>query len=417
VEVNDVVADCADRRDVMRAVASAAVPRLGDWCAIYVYLDPGDRTPALEVGHTDPAVVSFARDFVERFPDDPNAPWQVPHVVRSGAPEFHPDITDDLLATLPPAAAAAARELDLRSSIAVPLIKERRVIGAMQFVLSGPERRYTHDDLTLAQALAGRVASTLDNRRLAEVHRDIARTLQRSLLPGTLPDVPGAEVAVRYWATGEATEIGGDFYDVFAVDGATHAVVIGDVCGKGPAAAAITALARHTIRASAWRGDDHLAVLEQLNTALLRNEPSTLCTVTYATVTATAAGLRLVVASAGHPLPVLVRADGTASAIGEYGVLLGGFTDVIATVATREVAPGEAVVLYTDGATDIRPPNTLGDEEMRALLARTVSGAPSAEAAASNVFDALDTLEQFDDRDDDVALVVVRAVPPSPGAP
>jgi serine phosphatase RsbU (regulator of sigma subunit) len=380
-----------------------------------VFLDPADRTPALEVGHTDPAVVAFAREFVERFPDDPDAPWQVPHVVRTGVPEFHPDITNDLLATLSPAAAAAARELDLRSSIAVPLVKGRRVIGAMQFVLSGPERHYSLDDLTLAQALAGRVASTLDNRRLAEAHRAVAQTLQRSLLPGALPDIPGAEVAVRYWATGEATEIGGDFYDVFAIDDATYAVVVGDVCGKGPAAAAVTALARHTIRASAWRGDDHLAVLRHLNTALLRSEAGTLCTVAYATMAPTATGLRLVVAPAGHPLPVVVRADGEAVAVGDHGLLLGGFDDLLATTAVCDLAPGDAVVLYTDGASDVRPPDTLSPEDMRALVAQAVVGARGAEDAAARVFDALGELKSFDERDDDIALVVVRVLPAAHG--
>jgi serine phosphatase RsbU (regulator of sigma subunit) len=185
--------------------------------------------------------------------------------------------------------------------------------------------------------------------------------------------------------------------------------VVGDVCGKGPAAAAVTALARHTIRASAWRGDSHLAVLGHLNTALLRSEPGTLCTVAYATLAPAGTGLRLVVASAGHPLPVVVRADAATAAIGAPGLMLGGFDDVFATTAACELAPGDAVVLYTDGATDVRPPSTLSPEDMRALLARTVAGAPSAEAAAGRVFDALGELKAFDERDDDVALVVVRA--------
>jgi serine phosphatase RsbU (regulator of sigma subunit) len=411
VEVNDVVADCADRRAVMRAVANAAVPRLGDWCVIYVLLDPADRVPAVEVGHWDTAVAARARQLVERFPPGPGSPWGVLNVMSTGEPEFHADITDEVLASLSKAAATAARDMDFRSSIAVPLVKRRAVVGALQFLLSGPDRHYNLDDLTLAQALAGRVASALDNRRLAEAHRDVAQTLQRSLLPGTLPEIPGAEVAVRYWATGEATEIGGDFYDVFAVDDATYAVVVGDVCGKGPAAAAVTALARHTVRASAWRGDDHLSVLARLNTALLRSEPGTLCTVAYATVTPMATGLRVVVAAAGHPLPVIVGAQGTAVALGEHGVLLGAFDEVVATTADYVLAPGDTVVLYTDGANDLRPPDTLSPEDMCALVARAVAGAPSADDAAARIFGALGDLKAFDERDDDIALVVLRARP------
>jgi serine phosphatase RsbU (regulator of sigma subunit) len=284
----------------------------------------------------------------------------------------------------------------------------------MIFLLSGGERHYTPDDLTLAQALAGRVASSLDNRRLAELQRDIAHTLQRSLVPDHLPDIPGAEVAVRYWATGEATEIGGDFYDVFAVDDTTHAVVVGDVCGKGPQAAAVTGLARHTIRANAWRGDDHAAVLKHLNTALLRSRSGTLCTVAYATLTPTGTGTRFTVACAGHPLPVLVRADGTASAVGQHNLLLGGFDTVSAMTTTVELAPGDTVVLYTDGATDVRPPGTLSSDAMRELVGSSVAGAASADDAADRLFHALDGRKAFEDREDDVALVVIRAMDGGP---
>jgi PAS domain S-box-containing protein len=418
VEVNDVLAGCADRREVMRAVTRAAVPRLGDWCAIYAFLDAANPVPAVEVAHVDPTMVAHAEDLlVRQFPYDPDAAAGVPMVVRTGRPEFLPDITDEMLggAGAPAGAAVVANSLALRAAITVPLVKHQRVIGAMIFLLSGGERHYTPDDLTLAQALAGRVASSLDNRRLAELQRDIAHTLQRSLLPEDLPDIPGAEVAVRYWATGEATEIGGDFYDVFAVDDMTHAVVVGDVCGKGPKAAAVTGLARHTIRANAWRGDDHVAVLQHLNAALLRSRPVTLCTAAYATLSPTETRTRFTFACAGHPLPVLVRADGTASTIGQHSLLLGGFDTVSATTTTVELAPGDTVVLYTDGATDVRPPSTLSSEAMRELVASSVAGAVSAEDAVDRLFCALDGLKAFENREDDVALLLVRAIERAPG--
>ncbi|MEI2652574.1 MAG: SpoIIE family protein phosphatase [Microthrixaceae bacterium] len=117
----------------------------------------------------------------------------------------------------------------------------------------------------------------------------IARTLQASLLPESLPRVDGVDLAVRYWATGEGTEVGGDFYDVFQVDDRT-AVVIGDVCGTGPMAASTTGLARHTIRASAWHGATGDAVLSELNHAMLRSGRSTFCTVSYCTLAPTSAG-------------------------------------------------------------------------------------------------------------------------------
>jgi serine phosphatase RsbU (regulator of sigma subunit) len=282
------------------------------------------------------------------------------------------------------------------------------MFGAMQFVISGSGRRYGRDDLTLAQAVAGRVAASLENRRLAERQLFIAQTLQRSLLPETLPAVGGADIAVRYWAAGEGSEVGGDFYDVFAVDGSNHAVVIGDVCGSGPQAAAVTALARHNIRASAWRGDEPADVLAHLNVALIRTRPDTFCTVAYTTVAPEAPGLRLDLALAGHPLPVLVRADGSTGMLGRPGMLAGSFADASYAATAVHLDPGDTVIFYTDGATDLRPPYALSSEQFSALLAGAISAAGSAEEAASRISEGLQAHRPFAQRNDDIALVVLR---------
>jgi serine phosphatase RsbU (regulator of sigma subunit) len=413
-EINDVLSACADRRTVMQAATRAAVPRLGDWCSIHVLLDPDSAVPAVEVAHVDPAMVTYARELEERFPFDPEAPNGVPAVMRTGRAELYSEIDQALLDSLELSedAVAEVRRLNLLSAVTVPLMKRDRVLGAMQFVIAQGDRRYDSDDLTLAQAVAGRVAASLDNRRLSEHQREIAETLQRSLLPAALPAVPGADLAVRYWAAGEGAEVGGDFYDVFPVDERRHAVVIGDVCGNGPTAAAVTGMVRHNIRANAWRGDRPQSVLRDLNFAMLQTWPDVICTVALVMLEPSEAGLQATVATAGHPLPILVRAGGTTTPVGRPGLVLGVFDMTRHPETVVDLAPGDSLVLYTDGATDLPPPAWLETTGLERLVAGSVGPAEDAEGAVGALSDALGARTPFSERTDDVALVVVRATPP-----
>jgi PAS domain S-box-containing protein len=332
-EMNSALNASSTTRDVMVNVTRAAVPRLGDWCTIHVLADDGRSAPDVEVAHVDPAMVRYARELQERFPYDPDAPGGVPAVIRSGATEFYPDISDDVTAALEldDEVRDLVAGLRLRSAIAVAMKKRGRVLGALQFVASNDSRHYTTDDVALAETLAGRVASSIENLRLHEREHDIAHTLQRSLLPDELPELPGVDTAVRYWPHGTASEVGGDFYDVFALDEpGRFAVVLGDVCGTGPAAAALTGLARHTIRDSAWHGDDHAEVLASLNRAVRRAATNSFLTCVYATLDTTGDDVGLVVANGGHPLAVHVGSDGAAE-LGAHGTLLGPVDSVDVT--------------------------------------------------------------------------------------
>ncbi len=410
--INDVLGDATDRGDIMRRATEAAVPRLGDWCSIFVVDDVGS-SPEVAVAHVDPAMVAYASELAERFPFDPAARHGVARVIRSGRPELYRDITSDLLAGLEaePELLQVVRDLGLRSAMVVPLTKRGRTIGAMQLVLASPGRTYTDEDLALAQAAAGRIASSLENRRLSDRQRLIAQTLQRSLLPEALPDIAGVDLAVRYWAAGEGSEVGGDFYDVFAVDDDRFAVVIGDVCGTGPQAAAVTALARHTIRASAWHGDDPPVVLDHLNRALLRSRPDTFCTVVYAVGQLAGPGLQLTMAVGGHPLPILVRADGSVGRVGQPGLLVGVFEEAAYHSSEVALAGGSTLVLYSDGATDLPPPHGISDEQLATLLAADVAAADDPEVAADAIADLLQRHLPFPQRHDDIALLVLRAEP------
>ena len=164
----------------------------------------------------------------------------VPSRVRAGASELLGDVTDGSLG-------------DVRSLIVAPLASQGQVVGALWLGISASGRRYDVDDLMLVEELARRAALAVENARLYEDRRRVADTLQASLLPPTLPSVPGVDVGAAYRASGEGNDIGGDFYDVFEIGGGAWAAVIGDVCGKGTGAAALTGLARHTLRAAALR--------------------------------------------------------------------------------------------------------------------------------------------------------------------
>jgi PAS domain S-box-containing protein len=409
-EINDALAASTSRADVMRNVTRAAVPMLGDWCSIYV-LDEGEIVPETELAHVDPSRAAYVKALQERFPYDPDATTGIPQVIRSGESQFYPQIDEEILAEAGASdeARAIVRSLGLRSAIAVPLAKGRRVFGALQLVNSETSRAYTLDDLALARAVANRIAATLENRRLAEQQRMIATTLQASLLPHTLPPVPGVDIAVRYWAAGEGTTVGGDFYDIFDVD--DHwAVVIGDVCGTGPAAASLTALARHTIRAAAWNGAGPDDVLRQLNQAIRRSERDTFCTALYCTLAPAEHGMHLTVTAGGHPLPILQRADGSSELVGAAGTLLGAVDASRSVTTAADLGGGDTLVLYTDGVTDVPPPHDLSVADVRQMVARAAAATTTAEAMAVHLGNQIEKRRSFTERADDIALLVVRVV-------
>ena len=382
-----------DHREFMRSVTAAAVPRLGDWCSLHFLPDPGSAI-ALEVAHSDPGKVEWAKALAERYPYDPTGRTGVPAVIRTGTVEYIPDVDQRVIdAALDSStidrgeAQAILDELSLTSVITVPLATKRGVIGAMQFVSAESGRHYDLQDVALARAAAGRIAEALENIWITDEHRHISATLQAALLPPSVPTVPGLDVAVRYWPAGAAAQVGGDFYDVFALTDNRWAIVIGDVCGTGPNAAAVTGIVRHTVRAAARHGQGHAAVLDWINEAILHSGRDLFCTSCYATVEPVGGGaLRLVSSSGGHPLPVVVRAGGEPTTLGESGTLLGALDDLSTTTAETFIGPDDVVVFYTDGIADLPPPYGLDVEEVTALIA--------AAAAAGTA--------------DDIALVILR---------
>jgi PAS domain S-box-containing protein len=409
--INDAVTAAHNRHEPMVNVAQAAVPRLGEWCSIYVLPDDQARVPEVEIAHRDPNMVGYALELQERFPYDPDATVGMPHVIRSGTAEFYPVIDDSVMDELDTTDEArdVVRDLMLGSSISVPIIKRGRILGGLQLIMSKSSRRYTDDDLLLAEAVAARIAASLDNLRLAEAQRSIASTLQASLLPDQLPDIVGVDVAVRYWANGDGVEVGGDFYDLFLVADDTWAVVIGDVCGTGTGAASVTGLARHTIASAAWHGDDHETVLHNLNLAMRQRNADRFCTALYGTFKSALSGdTTFSFASAGHPLPVVARADGSAVSMGTFGSLIGVFDEIVTTTTTTTLHPGDSVVLYTDGVTDVSPPYALDDDEFASLIGIASAATSTAEQLANRLHAELSSILPIEKRHDDIALLILR---------
>jgi PAS domain S-box-containing protein len=405
----DVLASVLDPDELLVEIANLAVPELADWCAVEVLNDSG-LLERKALAHVDPTVRQRAIDLSKRYPPDPDAPQGIYHVLRTGQPELYPDIPDEMLR-----AAAVDDEhyreivaIGMRSAIVVPLATRGRTLGTLTWVNGRSGRRFDQQDVELAQELARRCATAVDNARLYSERSYIARTLQQSLLPVELPDIPGIEAAARFRPTGEGNEVGGDFYDVFETGSRGWTVVMGDVCGKGPDAAAVTALARYTLRAAAMREFLPSRSLAVLNEALLRQrDDRRFCTVAYAYLEKLDEGARVGISTGGHPLPLLLRADGTVEPVGAPGTLLGVVPDPNLEDRAVTLAPGDSLVFYTDGVIESRvSSNGVLDERRLMELIATCAGRDP-DAIASKVEEAA-LLSQHGRPKDDIAVLVLR---------
>ena len=245
----------------------------------------------------------------------------------------------------------------------VPIKVRDRVFGTINFIRSRG-RGYDADDLALAEELGRRAAIAIDNSRVHAELRATARILQESLLPPHLPAVPRLELAARFRPAGAGMQVGGDFYDIFETGADQWAVAVGDVCGKGAEAAALTALTRYTVRAAAMYEKEPRGVLGVLNEALLRQRGDyRFTTLAFCVIDFAHERPRLRVACGGHPRPLLLRPDGTREALGAMGPLLGVMHDASFADQQVELEDGDLLVLYTDGLTDALAPEQALDED------------------------------------------------------
>jgi PAS domain S-box-containing protein len=402
-----------DFETTLRNVARTVVPEIVDWCVIHVIDDAGDLK-LVAVAHADPEKEALAWRLDERYPTDPDAPTGVPAVIRSGSTEVTTGVTEEMLA----AAAVDAEHLEIirglgiREVIVAPLRARGRILGAVTFVAAESGRSFTRDDVDLVEELARRAGLSVDNARLYTERSAIAHTLQTELLPARLPVIPGVRVAVRYRAAGELNEVGGDFYDVFQRGDERWAFVIGDVSGKGAEAAAVTALARHTVRTAALQPATPSELLATLNGALLlQRAGSEFCTVCLAclSVADDRSEGRLTLALGGHPPAIVLRGSGEVELLGEPGTLLGVFADPRVHEVEARLLPGDVVLLYTDGVTEAGSPlDEIGEEGLAALVSGMRGMSP--EEIVDAVQQAAVTAQAGKPRDD-IALVAFGVEP------
>jgi serine phosphatase RsbU (regulator of sigma subunit) len=264
--------------------------------------------------------------------------------------------------------------MDTRSAAVVPLAARGRRLGVL--VLGRTEETGDAGDaMWLAEDLGRRIALCLDNARMYSRQRAVSQALQRGLLPPEMPHIPGVEHSVVYEPAGEGHEVGGDFYDVFQVGPGRWRFALGDVCGTGPEAAAVTGMARHTLRLLAREDYGVADVLDRLNRSLLdEGPPSRLMTILYGELTPCpgGGGASLTIASAGHPLPLLLSLDGHVSVVATPQPLLGVVTDHGYFEEKVELARRDVLLCVTDGVTERRSGNRLLDDDDG--LARLLAG-------------------------------------------
>ncbi len=303
-------------------------------------------------------------------------------------------------------------ELPHHSAIAVPLAGGDGTTLGVAALTFRAHRELDRGELDFLVALARQAGLALDRIRLYEDRAYVARKLQEGLLPERLAEVQGLEAEVVYESTAGGGEVGGDFYDLFEAGPGRWTLAVGDVCGKGTEAAVVTGLARHTIRAIARTTASPAAVLDFLNGALRRHSTvPAFCTVACATIAPDAnGGFAVTASSGGHPFPVVLRADGSLEPLEVLGTMLGVADEPELGEAQLQLAPGDALVVYTDGVTDARRigGERFGEERLFAALKRA-EGA-SAHGIAESVELAVRSHLPGPSADDR-AILVVRAAP------
>jgi GAF domain-containing protein len=241
----------------------------------------------------------------------------------------------------------------IESGLVVPLRYKRSLLGA--FVLASlSQHTFAEDSLSLITGLADLASIAIENAQLYEYERNIAETFQRSFLPSQLPDIPGYETAAYYRSAMAEAEVGGDFYDVFVTNEGNVGIVIGDVSGKGLKAAVTTAMGKYMIRAYVVENSSPSSVLTRFNRAFYENVPEfSFMTAFYGILNPQSNTFTYT--SAGHDPPLLYSSEtGQVTQISTYGLCLGIDADEKYVEKQVQLQPGDALFLYTDGATDVK---------------------------------------------------------------
>jgi serine phosphatase RsbU (regulator of sigma subunit) len=421
VEASDLLAGTLDRDQTLALMAQMTIPTLATWCAVYTIAEPSSEPYLSYVLHEDEERIDGLKALLSKI--DPPEPIPTPgaRVWTAPAQAAHQAALRTSMRSLglgEPASATSGVGTTLATASAVggetvvlPLVARNRVIGML--TLGKPtDDHFRQEILELAEDLSRRAALALDNARLYSERTAISQSLQRSLLPPELPSIDGVEVEVIYRAAGEGNEVGGDFYDLFPIRDGAYGFAIGDVCGTGPEAAAVTGLARHALRLLAREGFGGPAVLERLNSAILdEGARSRFLTLLYGELWPQEDGSAVLkVVCAGHPLPLRLRQDGTVESAAEPQPLLGVMDDLELYEETVTLDPGDVLLCVTDGVTERREgTRMLGDDGLADVL--TGCTGLTAGAVAARVMRAVERFASAAPSDD-MAILAMRVPEP-----
>ncbi|MBQ0999955.1 SpoIIE family protein phosphatase [Streptomyces nigra] len=418
VEASDLLAGTLDRDQTLALMAQMTVPTLATWCAVYTIADQASEPYLSYVLHEDEELIDGIKSLLSKIPPPDPVPTPGARVWSAPAESAHQAALRTSMRSLglgePVGRVSAGIGPTLATASAVggetvvlPLVARNRVIGML--TLGKPtDEHFRQEILELAEDLSRRAALALDNARLYSERTAISQSLQRSLLPPELPQIDGVEVEVIYRAAGEGNEVGGDFYDLFPISDGAYGFAIGDVCGTGPNAAAVTGLARHALRLLAREGLSGPAVLERLNSAILdEGARSRFLTLLYGEMRPQEDGsAELKVVCAGHPLPLRLRQDGTVEPAAEPQPLLGVMEDLELYEQTVTLDPGDVLLCVTDGVTERREgTRMLGDDGLADVL--TTCTGLTAGAVAARIMRAVERFAS-DAPSDDMAILAMR---------
>jgi PAS domain S-box-containing protein len=399
-----------DPATTLRTITETAIPDLAELCVIDLLDQDGEIGEAVAAA-VDPGTARRLEEIRRAYPLRIAGRHPVAQVLRTRRPLVIRDLaTPDVEEQVAQSDEHRnfMRDAGYNSAAVVPMLARGRMLGALSLLHVRNDRRYDRADLELLQDLASRAAMALDNARLYAERAHVAQTLQRSLLPSVLPELPGAEVAARYRAAGEGNEVGGDFYDVFETGGG-WAMLVGDVCGKGAEAASLTALIRYSLRALTLQEPDPRRALEQINETMLREDLSErFATAILAWIDLSRPRARMLVANAGHPAGIVLRADGSGARCvpTDRGSLLGVVEEPAIACEELTLEPGETLVLYTDGLLEAgAPARVLGPSDVADEL---TGGGALSPAAVVERLDCLALSLAPGRLRDDLAMMAVR---------
>ena len=359
------------------------------------------------IGPPDGPSQELARKVRALDPQPGSAPAQV-HAAATSVLVAHAD--DAGVLGVAPDETPLLMLLGATSLLSVPITDGVTSYGALTLARSPGEGRFEIADLGLAEQLGQHLGVAIRVDRMFRHRSAVAEALQGSLLPATLPDVPGLDLFAAYQPASEGLEVSGDFYDVFPVTGG-WAITVGDVCGKGQEAAAMTAAARHAIRVLAHWNPDPADVLAKVNEVMLAGDyEDRFVTAKLAYLRWEGARLRVTLASAGHPGPALVRPDGRVDVLSGGGLPLGLFPDADPQTEELELAEDDLLFFYSDGLTDARSPDMRYFEDSLADELAGLAGRSAAETA--RMMQSLVSTFAQDDLRDDLTILVARVKAP-----